>query len=274
MSNIDPSTWWSLRIHECGYKLNGPEWSWRNTGGYFWRLYANLRAGHAVEIEDVVYPLDPGRVMLIPESVRANCLGGPLDGPLVPHIWIHFSIQPAIQVSQQGLIVLRRDSGLRDALNRLLRHKLKLHSLDGKTMPPEGEIAPPDEKLYHLCAGLLHACFARATLRATPPISPKLRSLLEVIENSLDHPPANAFLAHRMGLSVETFIRTFKRALGTTPASYILERRIQEACRRLSFTDETMETIAEATGFANRHHFSHAFRKRVDCGPATFRLKR
>lgn len=255
----------------CGYKLNGPEWCWRNTGGPFWRLYANAREGHAVEIEGVRYPLGPDRVLLIPENVRAHCLGGPADGRLVPHTWIHFSIQPVVRAPRQGPIVLKCDAGLRDCVVRLRRHKLKLHAPDGKTMPPEGEIAPPDAKLYHLCAGLLHECFARAPLQAGPALPPQLRSLLEMIEHTLAQPLSNAFLASRMGQSVEAFIRRFKRALGVTPASYVAERRIQEACRMLTFTDDTIEAIAEATGFANRHHFSHVFRKRVGCGPAGFR---
>ena len=274
MSKIDPSTWWSLKVHTCGYKLNGPEWCWRNTGGSFWRLYANARDGHGVEIDGEYCPLGPDRVLLIPEDVKAHCIGGPASGKLVPHIWIHFSIHPAVRVPQQVPIVLKCDAGLLDCVKRLRRHKLKLHTSDGKNMPPDKETAPPDDKLYHLCAGLLHACFARASFEAGPVLPPKLRSLLELIEHSLGHPPSNAFLASRMGLSVEAFIRMFKRLLNITPGSYITERRIQEACRRLTFTEDTMEIIAEATGYANRHHFSHAFCKRVGYGPATFRLRR
>ena len=274
MSKIDPNTWWSLKVHEFGYKLTGPEWTWRNTGGPYWRMYANGRSGHAVEFDGVAHPLDPDVVVLMPENMRFHCLASAAQKHLVPHIWIHFSVQPAVRAALTGPIILKRDAGLRNGIGRLLRHKLKLHAPDGKTMPPEGETAPPDAKLYHLCAGLLHECFARAALKVGPAIPQQLRSLLEMIEHSLDHPPSNAFLAGRMGLSVEAFIRMFKRLLNTTPGSYIAERRIQEACRRLTFTDDTLESIAEATGFANRHHFSHAFRKRVGCGPATFRLKR
>ena len=274
MSNIDSNTWWSLKVHEFGYKLTGPEWNWRNSGGPYWRMYANSRPGHAVEFDGVAYPLEPDEVALMPENMHFHCRADPAGVHLVPHIWIHFSVQPAVRAAMTGPIILKRDAGLRDCIKRLLQHKLKLHAPDGKTMPPEGEIAPPDAKLYHLCAGLLHECFARASLKVGPAVPPKLRSLLALIEHSLDQPPSNAFLAARMGLSIETFIRMFKEHIGSTPASYTTDRRIHEACRRLTFTDDTLETIAEATGFANRHHFSHAFRKRVGCGPATFRLKR
>jgi AraC-like DNA-binding protein len=262
-------------VHECGYKLTGLEWCWRGVCGPFWRLYANGRKGNAVEIDGVRYPLGPTHVLLIPENVQYNCLpDGATRRQLVPHLWIHFSIQPAVQAPQQGPIIIKSDAGLRDCVERLLSHKLKLHAPDGKIVPPDAETAPPDAKLYHLCAGALHECFARATLKAGPDLPPRLRSLLELIEHSLAHPPSNGFLAARMGLSVEAFIRMFRRLLGTTPASYLSARRIQEACRLLTFTNDTIESIAEATGFANRHHFSHVFRKRIGCGPATFRMRK
>ncbi|HTX53610.1 MAG TPA: AraC family transcriptional regulator [Candidatus Baltobacteraceae bacterium] len=274
MSKIDPSFWWSLRVHEVGFKLNGPEWCWRDVRGPFWRLYANRRDGDAVEIDRTRYPLGPRRVLLIPENVPYHCLPKGSARRLVPHLWIHFSIQPAVQAPRQGPIIIKSDTGLNDCIERLLRHKLELHAPDGKTVPPDAETAPPDAQLYHLCAGLLHECFARAKLHAGPNLPPRLRSLLELIEHSLDHPLPNAFLAARMGMSVEAFIRLFRRTLDTTPAAYLTERRLQEACRRLTFTDETIEMIAEATGYANRHHFSHVFGRHLGCGPAAFRLRR
>ena len=75
-------------------------------------------------------------------------------------------------------------------------------------------------------------------------------------------------------MSVEAFIRWFKARTGRTPAAFVTERRVREACRRLAFGEESIEQVAEATGFANRHHFSRVFKQHAGCGPAEFRRGR
>jgi transcriptional regulator GlxA family with amidase domain len=57
------------------------------------------------------------------------------------------------------------------------------------------------------------------------------------------------------------------------PHQFIMENRTKEACRLLAFSDQSIEEIANRTGFANRHHFSRAFARRMNRGPAAYRGK-
>jgi transcriptional regulator GlxA family with amidase domain len=103
---------------------------------------------------------------------------------------------------------------------------------------------------------------------------PRLGKVFSWIEHALGGEISNRLLAAQAGLSVEAFIRWFKAATGRTPATFVAERRVREACRRLAFTDDTIDQVAEAVGFANRHHFSRVFKRYAGCGPAQFRRGR
>jgi YesN/AraC family two-component response regulator len=48
---------------------------------------------------------------------------------------------------------------------------------------------------------------------------------------------------------------------------------VREAAHLLANTEETLEAIAEKTGFANRHYLSRVFKKVTGDSPASFRHK-
>ena len=48
------------------------------------------------------------------------------------------------------------------------------------------------------------------------------------------------------------------------------QRRLQ-AARQLHFSESSIEEIAQQAGFCDRYHFSRAFHKEFNCGPATYR---
>ncbi len=100
---------------------------------------------------------------------------------------------------------------------------------------------------------------------------PVVQPALDLIEQRLEHPPANAELARACKLSVDHFIRRFRAGTGLTPTQYCLERRVMAASRLLAETDRKIEDIAEATGFNDRFYFSRVFRARLRVTPAVYR---
>jgi AraC family transcriptional regulator len=98
-----------------------------------------------------------------------------------------------------------------------------------------------------------------------------LRRVLNWLEHNTSGVVTNARLAAQAGLGVEAFIRWFKLSTGRTPAVFVAEWRVREACRRLAYGEDSIEQIAEALGFSNRNHFSRVFKQYAGCGPATFR---
>lgn len=101
-----------------------------------------------------------------------------------------------------------------------------------------------------------------------------MQAALSWINENLSQPIGNPDLAERCGMSQDHFIRTFAKFIGQTPAQYVIERRIAAASERLLFSDDSIEQIATATGFANRFHFSRTFARQMNTSPAAYRKAR
>ncbi len=95
------------------------------------------------------------------------------------------------------------------------------------------------------------------------PVAPacdgSLRDLLEWLSAHLDQALTVRQLAARANMSERTFARRFVQDTGTTPQRWLIGQRILLAQQLLEETDETVDAIADRTGFGNatalRHHF-------------------
>ena len=95
------------------------------------------------------------------------------------------------------------------------------------------------------------------------PIAPScdgsLRDLLEWLRANLDQTLSVRQLAARANMSERTFARRFVQDTGTTPQRWLIGQRILLAQQLLEETDETVDAVADHTGFGNatalRHHF-------------------
>lgn len=70
-------------------------------------------------------------------------------------------------------------------------------------------------------------------------------------------------LARRAGLSPATFRRHWARLVGTPPRQYVLQLRMQRACRMLVETDMQVAEIARDLNFRDPLYFSRRFRATV-----------
>ncbi|MCC7128592.1 MAG: helix-turn-helix transcriptional regulator [Microbacteriaceae bacterium] len=80
-------------------------------------------------------------------------------------------------------------------------------------------------------------------------------------------------LARHVNVSRRTLERLFAD-IGTSPARWILDRRLQAAKQELAGTtlaDRPLEVIAQRWGFADRTHFSRVFREHFGVAPAHYR---
>jgi transcriptional regulator GlxA family with amidase domain len=108
------------------------------------------------------------------------------------------------------------------------------------------------------------------------PVAPScdgtLRDLLEWLRAHLEQPLTVRQLAVRANMSERTFARRFVQDTGTTPQRWLTGQRILLAQQLLEESDETVDAIADRTGFGNatalRHHFRawrgttpHAYRR-------------
>ncbi len=244
----------SFQIHECGAARLDPNWNFQQVRSPFWRCYYDLNPGAWIESRGRRHGLGPDRVVLVPDGVTFNCG----SRPGVDHLWVHFSLYLSLTTPTAGVIEVPAGRTVR-ALAREL-HRVIARRQTGRAA--------------HVSAGLLHLVFAEVGPEGFETIPLRLRKLFGWIQHSLSGEITNERLAAQAGLSVEAFIRWFKANTGRTPAAFVAERRVREACRRLTFSEDSIEQVAEAVGFANRHHFSRVFKQYAGCGPARFRRDR
>lgn len=137
--------------------------------------------------------------------------------------------------------------------------------------------APPAFKSrFH--EGLNMALQARLeVLRSASPhsqasIAPyRLRKAQEFLEANLCSEIRLDDVAAAAGLSPYHFCRQFKRATGSSPLRYVLERRIERAKKLIVETEASLVNIALELGFSSQSHFTSIFRKLAGQTPHRYR---
>lgn len=163
---------------------------------------------------------------------------------------------------------LRENTFLDDA--RQTAHFHKLISLNWQE---------PGERL--LTSSLAHEMLSHAVLtqvglrdglQLRGGLAPHLRRRVgEFIEAQLDQPLSLGQLAGLCALSEYHFARMFRESFGTPPHRYVLQRRLQRACRLLRETTQPLGEVALACGFASASHFTNRFRQTLEATPGEYR---
>jgi len=94
-----------------------------------------------------------------------------------------------------------------------------------------------------------------------------------LIEANLNGPFDWENLAHRVGLSTESFRKRFTRLAGQPPARYRMGRLMDRACELMQNRTLKDRRIAELLGFCDEFYFSRRFKAITGQSPRQFRLK-
>lgn len=123
---------------------------------------------------------------------------------------------------------------------------------------------------------LLTAALVRYIAAAVTPEEPSLEfssyeKAVNYINDNLDDPDlCVAGVAEHVGCSTQYLAALFRRKGGTTPRGHIIRRRMTVACGFLKTNRYTLDDIARATGFRNRHYFANSFRRCFDMTPGRY----
>jgi AraC family transcriptional regulator len=152
-----------------------------------------------------------------------------------------------------------------DHLMRALMHE----SLDASTEEGIGLECIATAIALGICQ---HAGALREVAKAGPRLAPKqIRAVQAYVETHLHQQISLADLAAAAGLSSFHFLRSFKGSLGSTPARYVMDRRMERARYLLKIGDSTVSEIGIGVGFEDVSHFSRAFRRAMGVTPSAFR---
>jgi len=92
----------------------------------------------------------------------------------------------------------------------------------------------------------------------------------DYLDQHFDRDVALDELAQVAGLNRSHLVRAFRKATGTTPHAYLLDRRYR-AARRLLATGEGPVEVALACGFYDQSHLNRVFKARMGVTPGAFR---
>jgi AraC family transcriptional regulator len=136
----------------------------------------------------------------------------------------------------------------------------------------------------HLLGAFAHYFFdrysgrsARNTLSATPiedgTALPDgaVEAVQEYVRAHLGQSIRVEHLATHVGMGRFWFLKSFRRATGTTPYQYVLGMKVEEARALLRGSDLPLAQVAHSLGFADQSHFSRVFKRHVGLPPGLYR---
>lgn len=90
-------------------------------------------------------------------------------------------------------------------------------------------------------------------------------------QTHLDEPLTVERLAEHAKMSRRSFVRHFQRTTGTTPAQWVLERRLHESRVLLETTDWGIDAVASTCGFGSTVTFRQNFASAFGTTPSSYR---
>lgn len=235
-------------------------WRYRDVRSSYWRIYVSNRDGAGVAVDGKMHPARPRQILFIPTGVCFTCK---CSRP-VELLSIHFDvlgISPAAMRRFFSAPISLPTSDLFEALRANCR------------LDDDPTLLCNVKALVYLAMGRLVQPILRDTdgdlsmLQDSGRVTPAVRYIEEHLAGDLD----TRHLADLCHLSRDHFIRVFRQHVGATPAQYVITRRVAVAMQRLLFTADSIERIADSTGFPDRFYFSRVFAKRTGQSPAAYR---
>lgn len=231
------------------------EWNYPKNFGPYWRLYWNQKKGARIIYQNDVYPMTPKEVLLIPSHIATAT---ELKNE-VPHFSVNFKIGVQFENVRRRIYTMPPDF-----LKRALFHFSKQTSETLRLMIIQSVIAhylsliPPDQ--FH------------DSKRDN--LDPRIAKAVAIMESELASPPSNTKLCKSVNMSRSNFYRLFVQETNKSPNFFLFECRMIRASWLLRYTDKSIDEIAQETGYADRYHFSKAFRRFFSIPPIRYRQER
>ena len=195
-----------------------------------------------------------GTPFSIRHALRSYWAGAVIDGPFLDAVLgCHHELQHSYVV---------RD----EVLSHMLLAMIELLRQEHLSGPGDPAISAALIRSFVVALGKRHGAPAPPIPTGGSIVDHQLKALLVWIERNLGRALTVEAMAQRVGLSAAHFSREFKRAMGSTPWAYVMERRLQLAHERLR-QGSAVATVAHDCGFADQSHLSRAIRGRYGVSP-------
>lgn len=122
-----------------------------------------------------------------------------------------------------------------------------------------------------LLALLTEAAATRTLVTTPPPNISWLGQARHLLETELNTDLAMSEVARQIGVSYETFRKTFAQQTGASPAGYRAAKRLDAARALLLHTAMTSRQIADSLGYPDEFYFSKRFKQTTGLSPRQYR---
>jgi AraC-like DNA-binding protein len=230
-------------------KINLTKWNLEKLNDPYWRLYCPVEGRAVVTISEIETELLPGNLYLIPPRTTISS-----QNPEPFSKWyVHFILGRSDLLSVPGIYAHPLDPVAEALLETLANAKgepynwesasLVIHAL-GK-LPSE---AWSDQKLDH-----------------------RVEKAMEFLHSNLARKVNAEDAARSAGVSVRNLNHLFRSQVRMAPMSVLLNYRLDRSCHLLRHTEQSIEQVAENSGFPNRYYFSRMLKQHRGISPAAYR---
>jgi AraC family transcriptional regulator len=215
-------------------------------------------------------PRVPGAVMLVPRGTR--------DRAVLHDAFTIMSLALHPQLLTRAVADTGRDIELPFKWNLVDRQIASVML----ALCADLEDGMPAGRLFGESLGVALAVYLARRYAAHPPKEVRLRGglptyrlrrVLDYIAAHLERDLSLADLADSAGMSPHYFAELFRQRLGTTPHTYVLERRIERAKHLMRDRTRTLLDVALLSGFKDQGHFGRVFRQLVGTTPSAYRAE-
>ena len=236
------------------------------------RSYPAQPAEDRHDFAQLVLPLD-GEVRLAIEGREGRL--DPLHGALVaPGAW-HSQYST---VANRSLIVDIGPAAMtHDAFERLRERPFTpIGAAARKLVEYMGLMAARQAAPPALLAGWMPLLLDTLVLDVSQP-APQPRSRLAALLARIEAQPGLAWsldaMARCAGLSASRLHELFRAELDTSPHAWLLQKRIELACRQLAGSEQAIAEVALRAGFADQSALTRAMRRHMETTPAAYRRR-
>ena len=234
-------------------KIDLQQWELRRLNDPYWRLYWPVSPGGVVEIDGERTALEPGFMYLIPpHTTFSTTTTRPFS-----KWYAHFNLGPMADRAGPGIHRFPTSTLMRSLLPGLI-----------KMSKEKVAVRFPWPTIQLVIAAV--QCLPDAVWEKQRLDARVLRAM-EFMHQHLGLKLTAEQVARHAGLSVRNLNHLFQQELQQPPMRVLLDYRLDEACRRLRHTEDSIETLAEQCGLVNRHYFSRMLRQYRNTSPAAYR---
>jgi AraC-like DNA-binding protein len=211
----------------------------------------------AVRFEGRAVPLVSSRVYLIPPETDFS----PIQRAPVQHFFVHFTLQAPYERAVPGVYAVESDRRLASGIRAVEGWMVREETAAVRARIALGALALVSAALSELPDRVFR-------FRA---VDDRVERARAAIESRLSAPPSNPELAELAHMTPNALVRRFHAWVGESPQAYARRLRIERACVLLHVSRDSIDQIAEATGFCDRYHFTRVFTRVRGVSPAVFR---